>query len=211
MQQNNSFSVESMYPLYLSYSSIVSLCSFILKNRSETYFVLVLILLALVTCLCWYIWLGKTRRENELAQQQQAVLVLMEERIPFSSNFEAKSLIQKYGQQVDKNRKLIKEIDHKSKEVEKISAAKRELDDSYEQLKDILSKCEAKRCTLNKELKQKCYELGRKNKNLEETSAKVEEMQNTLEKEQNNSVRMQEDLKYLQEELAREQDEKRIC
>ena len=112
------FSMESMHPLYLSYSNIVSPIGFVLKNQTETYFVLVLILLALVTCLCWYIiWLGKIRRENELAQQPQALFLAhsVEKRMPFSLKFETQSLIQKYEQQVDKNRQLMKKLCCKTK------------------------------------------------------------------------------------------------
>jgi uncharacterized membrane protein len=71
-----------MHPLiYLSYGGISSVSTFVLENQNGIYFVLVLILLALVLFLCCCIlWLGKTRRENELAQQQHAVSAFSEER-----------------------------------------------------------------------------------------------------------------------------------
>ena len=196
--------IESMY--LLIYSGIVSLFSFILKNQSETYFVLVLILLALVAYLCWHIWLGKTTRENELAQQQQGVLAHMEERMLFSSRLEAQLL--NYERQVDENRRMIKEVYCKNKEVEQIRDAKKEFERSYEQLKGSLSECEAKNCTLNEVLKKESCELEIKSKDLEEAYIRLKETQSMLERKQKNMARMQEDLKQHQKELARERDEK---
>ena len=84
-----------MHPvIYLSYEGIAAVFRYILKNKNGTYIVLVVILLALVMCLCWCVlwFIGKTRRGNELVQQQQAASAHLEERRLYTSRFESRRL-----------------------------------------------------------------------------------------------------------------------
>ena len=82
-----------MHPLiYLSFEGTAAVFRCILKNKNGTYLVLVVILLALVMCLCWCVlwFIGKTRRGNELAQQQHAASAHLEERKLYTSRFESR-------------------------------------------------------------------------------------------------------------------------
>ena len=191
---------------YLSFEGIASISRFVLKNQNGTYLVLVVILLALVMCLCWFVlwFIGKTRRGNELPQQQHAASAHLKERRLYTSRFESR--------QLKDERKVLDEMTTKlhckNEEVEQIRDAHRKLKDSYGKLKDTLSECKVENCRLNERLNQKSYELEIKSKDLEKALIKVKNTQSILEKKQNSMAKMQKDLKQLQEELAKQQDEK---
>jgi hypothetical protein len=69
------------------------------------------------------------------------------------------------------------------------------LKDSYEQLKDTLSECKAKNCTLNEEKRRQNYDLDIKSKDLEKALIKLKNVQSMLEKKQKNMATMGEDTK----------------